>query len=55
MILMMGICSSISEDGKTVVYAKLKDDGYQITEDLFLFDLKNSTTVSCKIKIEKSE
>ena len=30
---------SISKDGKTVVYAKLKDDGYQITEgDLFLFD-----------------
>ena len=42
---------SISEDGKTVVYAKLKDDGYQITEgDLFLFDLKNSTTVKLKNK-----
>ena len=38
---MMGICFSISEDGKTVVYAKLRDDGYQITAgDLFLFDLK---------------
>ena len=42
---------SISEDGKTVVYAKLKDDGYQITEgDLFLFDLKNSTTVKLQNK-----
>ena len=42
---------SISENGKTVVYAKLKDDGYQITEgDLFLFDLKNSTTVKLKNK-----
>ncbi len=42
---------SISKDGKTVVYAKLKDDGYQITEgDLFLFDLKNSTTVKLQNK-----
>ena len=42
---------SISEDGKTVVYAKLKDDGYQITAgDLFLFDLKNSTTVKLQNK-----
>ena len=42
---------SISEDGKTVVYAKLRDDGYQITEgDLFLFDLKNSTTVKLQNK-----
>ena len=42
---------SISENGKTVVYAKLKDDGYQITAgDLFLFDLKNSTTVKLQNK-----
>ena len=42
---------SLSKDGKTVVYAKLKDDGYQITEgDLFLFDLKNSTTVKLQNK-----
>ena len=42
---------SISENGETVVYAKLNDDGYQITEgDLFLFDLKNSTTVKLQNK-----
>ena len=42
---------SISKDGKTVVYAKLKDDGYQITEgDLFLFDLKSSTELELQNK-----
>ena len=42
---------SISGNGKTVVYAKLKDDGYQITEgDLFLFDLKSSTELKLQNK-----
>ena len=42
---------SISENGKTVVYAKLNDDGYQITEgDLFLFDLKSNTRVKLQNK-----
>ena len=42
---------SISENGKTVVYAKLNDDGYQITEgDLFLFDIKSNTRVKLQNK-----